>query len=247
MKRSTRIYRRPGTHGSNRSSRPPVVLDAPGHYDGGSVGSRAIADGVGASRGPQILFPFLAFEGEMAAPSALVLTCEDCGAEPRHRVMRCKIAGRDEIVFEGTVKCPSCGRVSTVVTREPKPIKIPLIVSWLDKSERTSLEFSPEENVTVGEALDLGDSRIEVTAVEAKGRRVSAARAKEVATVWAKRIDRVRVKFSVNKGNRTVPHEVLAAPDEEFEICEIGAIGRDRAVVNHIRTKQPSVHKCRLR
>ncbi len=138
----------------------------------------------------------------MVAPSALVLKCELCGAEAPHRVLRGKIGGKDEIVFEGTVKCPNCGRVSTVVTREPKPIQIPLVVSWLDKSERTSLEFSPEENVAVGEELDLADSRIEVTAVEAQGRRVAAARAKEVATVWAKRIDRVRVKFSVNKGNR---------------------------------------------
>ena len=178
----------------------------------------------------------------MAAPSALVLKCESCGAEVPHRVLRGKIGGKDEIVFEGTVKCPNCGRVSTVVTREPKPIQLPLIVSWLDKSERTSLEFSPEENVAVGEALDLGDSRIEVTAVEAQGRRVAAARAKEVATVWAKRIDRVRVKFSVNKGNRTVPHEVLAAPDEEFEIGEIVDLGRDRAVVHHIRTRQRTVH-----
>jgi len=164
-----------------------------------------------------------------------------------HRVLRGKIGGKDEIVFEGTVKCPNCGRVSTVVTREPKPIEIPLIVSWLDKSERTSLEFSPEENVTVGEELDLGDSRIEVTAVEANGRRVSAARAKEVATVWAKRIDRVRVKFSVNKGNRTVPHEVLAAPDEEFEIGEIVDLGKGRAVVHHIRTRQRTVRYGRVR
>src|SRR2546428_5923798 len=84
----------------------------------------------------------------VAAPSALVLKCEACGAEAPRRVLRSKIGGKDEIVFEGTVKCPNCGRVSTVVTREPKPIEIPLIVSWLDKSERTSLEFSPEENVS---------------------------------------------------------------------------------------------------
>ena len=183
----------------------------------------------------------------MAAPSALVLKCEACGAEAPHRVLRGKIGGKDEIVFEGTVKCPNCGRVSTIVTREPKPIQIPLIVSWLDKSERTSVEFSPDENVAVGEALDLGDSRIEVTAVEAQGRRVAAARAKDVATVWAKRVDRVRVKFSVNKGNRTVPHEVLAAPDEEFEIGEIVDLGRDRAVVHHIRTRQRTVRQGRVR
>src|SRR2546422_9357230 len=106
----------------------------------------------------------------MAAPSALVLKCESCGAEAPHRVLRGKIGGKDEIVFEGTVKCPNCGRVSTIVTREPKPIQIPLIVSWLDKSERTSPEFSPDEKVAVGEALGLGDSRIEVTAGGAQGR-----------------------------------------------------------------------------
>src|SRR5207245_5139850 len=139
MKRSTRIYRRPGTHGSNRLSRPPGVLDAPGHYDGDSVGSRATADGVGVSRGPQILFPFLAFEGEMAAPSALVLKCEACGAEAPHRVLRGKIGGRDEIVFEGTVTCPTCGRVSTAVTREPKPLETRLTVCWRDTSDGPSL------------------------------------------------------------------------------------------------------------
>src|SRR5438445_13860130 len=106
----------------------------------------------------------------MAAPSALVLKCEVCGAEAPHRVLRGKIGGKDEIVLEGTVKCPNCGRVSTVVPREPKPIEIPLIVSWLEKSDRPSLEFSPEENVTVGEVLDLGDCRIDCTAVAEAGR-----------------------------------------------------------------------------
>src|SRR5438046_5629549 len=101
----------------------------------------------------------------MAAPSALVLKCEACGAEAPHRVLRGKIGGKDEIVFEGTVKCPNCGRVSTVVTREPKPIEITLIVYWLDKSERTSMEFSPEEDVAVGEALELGESRYDVQAL----------------------------------------------------------------------------------
>src|SRR2546428_13556509 len=96
MKRSTRICRRPGTHGSNRSSRSPAVLDAAGHYDGGSGGSRATADGGGGSRRPQILFPFLAFEGEMAAPSALVLKGGAWGAEGSPRVLAGKNAGPDE-------------------------------------------------------------------------------------------------------------------------------------------------------
>src|SRR5881396_1107579 len=165
----------------------------------------------------------------MAAPSALVLKCPQCGEVVPHRVLRGKIGGKDEIVFEGVVRCSKCDAISNVVTREPKPISVPLVVSWIDRSEKTSLEFSPDEDVTVGEELDLGDTRISVTAIESKGRRVGAEKAKSIDTVWAKRIDQVRVKFSVNKGNRTVPHEVVAAADEEFEIGEIVDLGRGRA------------------
>jgi len=196
---------------------------------------------------PQTLFRVLAFDVSMAAPSALVIRCESCGTEAPHRVLRGKIGGKDEIVFEGTVKCSTCGRVSTVVSREPKPIQVPLVVSWLEKSERTFLEFSPDEAVAVGQELDLGDSRIAVTAIESAGRRLRDAKAKDVTTLWAKRIDQVRVKFSVNKGNRTVPHEVLAAPDEEFEVGEIVDLGRDRAVVHHIRTMHRTLREGRIR
>lgn len=183
----------------------------------------------------------------MAAPSALVLKCPSCGEVVPHRVLRGKIGGKDEIVFEGVVRCSKCDAVSNVVTREPKPISVPLVVSWLDRSEKTSLEFAPDEDVTVGEELDLGDTRIEVTAIDSGGRRVPGASAKEIGTVWAKRIDQVRVKFSVNKGNRTVPHDVLAAPDEEFEVGEIVDLGKARAVVHHIRTRQRTIRQGRVR
>jgi uncharacterized Zn finger protein len=182
----------------------------------------------------------------MAAPSALVLHCDTCGDVP-HRVLRGKVSGKDDIVFEGVVKCSKCNTVRSVVTREPRPIHVPLIVSFLETSERTSLEFSPEEQVELGQEIELGDTRLQVTAIEVKGRRVEAALAKEVSTLWAKRIDQVRVKFSVNKGNRTVPHEVLAAPDEEFEVGEIVDLGRDRAIVHHIRTRYRTIRDGRVR
>ncbi len=182
----------------------------------------------------------------MAAPSALVLHCDTCGDVP-HRVLRGKVSGKDEIVFEGVVRCSKCGRVRTVTTREPRPIQVPVVVSFLESSERTSLEFSPEEEIDVGQEVELGDTRLRVTAIEVHGRRMDAALAREVSTLWAKRVDQVRVKFSVNMGNRTVPHDVVAAPDEEFEVGDIVDLGRGRAVVHHIRTKQRTLHQGRAR
>ena len=182
----------------------------------------------------------------MAAPSALVLHCDTCGDVP-HRVLRGRVSGKDEIVFEGVVRCSKCGQVRSVVTREPRPIRVPVIVSFLESSERTSLEFSPEEQIDVGEDLELGDTRLRITSIEVRGRRMDGALAKEVSTLWAKRTDQGCVKFSVNKGNRTVPHEVLAAPDEEFEVGEIVDLGRDRAVVHHIRTRHRTLREGRAR
>ena len=182
----------------------------------------------------------------MAAPSALVLHCDTCGDVP-HRVLRGKVTGKDEVIFEGIVKCSKCGQVRSVVTREPKPIHVPLIISFLEKSERTSLEFSPDEEIELGQEIDLGDTRLKVTSIEVQGRRMEGALAKEVSTLWAKRTDQVRVKFSVNMGNRTVPHDVLAQPDEEFEVGDIVDLGRSRAVVHHIRTQQRTIHEGRVR
>ncbi len=182
----------------------------------------------------------------MSAPSALVLHCDTCGDVP-HRVLRGKVTGKDEVIFEGIVKCSKCDQVRSVVTREPKPIAVPLIISFLEKSERTSLEFSPDEQIELGQEIELGDTQLKVTAIEVQGRRMDGAVAKEVSTLWAKRTDRVRVKFSVNMGNRTVPHDVLASRDEEFEVGDIIDLGRVRAVVHHIRTPHRTIHEGRAR
>src|SRR2546427_1611442 len=86
----------------------------------------------------------------MVAPSALVLKCPQCGEVVPHRVLRGKIGGKDEIVFEGVVRCSKCDAISNVVTREPKPISLPLVVSLIDRPQKTSLQVSPNEDVTVG-------------------------------------------------------------------------------------------------
>jgi len=171
----------------------------------------------------------------MATPSALVLKCESCGKEVPHRVLRGRVGGKGEIVFEGVVKCSACGFMRSVVTREAKPIEVPMVLSWMDRSTRTTIEMGPTERVEVGDAIPLSEGRAVVTALDSKGRRVQESLASDIDTIWAKRADKVWVSFSVNMGNRTVARRVLAAPDEEFVVGDIVDLGRDRVVVHRIR------------
>jgi uncharacterized Zn finger protein len=171
----------------------------------------------------------------MAAPSALVLTCETCKEEGPHRVLAGRVSGKDSLVFQGTVKCGNCGRVATITYREDKPMAVPIVVSERQASVRGEIEFAPDELVTVGDRLDHEGHHIEITAIEiGQERRVPMSKAKNIQTLWAKRRDHVIVKFSVNKGNRTVPHEFKAAPDEEFEVGDIVDLGKERVVIHKI-------------
>lgn len=178
----------------------------------------------------------------MAAPSALVLECEECGEVP-HRVLSGRVTGTDAFVFQGTVKCTQCGRVRSATIREPKPIDVPIIVSEEGDAERGTIPFGPDELVQVGARLDHEGHHVVITAIESGERRVPASKARHVRTLWAKRIDRIRVKFSVNKGNRTVSHVVEAAPDEEFEVGDVVDLGRVRAMIHRIRTETTTLRR----
>jgi len=173
----------------------------------------------------------------MAVPSGLVLRCDECGEVGPHRVLHGRVSGRTEVVFEGVVKCSQCGRVHHVVTREPRPIEIPVIVSSLGRSSRTVIEMGPEERVRVGDELDLPEGNVRITAIESRDRRVPEAAAASVRAVWAVKVGKVRVPVSVNLGHRTTSREVLADPDEKFLVGDIVELGATKVVVHSIRTR----------
>lgn len=178
----------------------------------------------------------------MAAPSAIVATCENCG-EVVHRVLKGRITGKKELVFEGVVKCPKCGKVSNLVVREPKSITIPVVVSWMAESEKLRIEMEPNRVLEVGETFELGGGKAELTAIESEGRRVPAARAEDVETLWAKRVDQVRVKVTFSKGGRARSRDVFTNPDAEICIGDLLEIGKDKAIVDRIKVAERVMYR----
>ena len=178
----------------------------------------------------------------METPTAVIATCGNCG-EVTHRVLKGRITGRRETIFEGVVKCQRCGRVQTLVLREPKPIKIPLVLSWMEKSERLEMELEPYTVLAVGDSMDFDDGRIQITAIESKGRRVQSSRVEEVDTVWAKKADKVRVKVTVAKGRKAISRDIIADSQKEFSVGDILEIGKEIAIVEKIRVEQRTVYR----
>ncbi len=178
----------------------------------------------------------------MSAPTAMIVTCDNCG-EVVHRVLKGKISGKQETVFEGVVKCQRCGRVHTVVLREPKPLKIKIILSWLEKSVRKQIEVERRAAIAVGELMEFEGSKIEITAIESGGRRVPNAAAEDINTLWAKKMDKVRIKVTTTRGDRSWSREILVEPEKEFSVGDELQIGVERTTIEKIKVHQRTMYR----
>jgi len=176
----------------------------------------------------------------MAIPNSLYLNCPNCGEKRLHEVLRGRI-GRGGDVLETTVKCQECAHVHTTVVREPKSVKVPIIVSELGQSKRFEFEFGEDEMVSVDDELFVEDANVVITSIEKDGARVGEATAREISTIWGKRFDKVRVKISVNKTSKTLAAEIFALPDEEFYVGDTFTVGKDDVVIHYIKTKEGMV------
>ena len=168
--------------------------------------------------------------------------CDNCG-EVVHRVLKGKMSSRRELVFEGVVKCQKCGNVRTLIIREPRPVKIRVVLSWMQDSKMLETDIEPDAVMSVGDNLELESGKAEITAIESGGRRVPTSRACEVDTLWAKRADQVRVKMTVASGRRAFSKDIFAAPDEEFCVGDLLEIERGKVVIEQIKTERRTLHK----
>jgi uncharacterized Zn finger protein len=175
-------------------------------------------------------------------PSGATLECPKCG-ETMHRILKGRVSGKKGATLECVVKCSECGEVRKATIKREKPVAVKVILSDDDRSSRTEMDLLPGEEVVVGDKMILDGHEVEVSSIESEGRRVDVALAKEVDTLWTKRADKVKVKFSISKGPRTLAKEMLALPDEEFYVGDMVELGRMKVVIHKIKCRDGMVRE----
>jgi uncharacterized Zn finger protein len=178
-------------------------------------------------------------------PSAITAQCPGCGNETIHTVLRGTMGTKGQyLTIDATVECTECNRVHHTIVREPKPIDVPVVVSFGDQSRRTKVELPADEEFTVGEALVIDGKTCKVTGMEAKDmRRVDAAVASDLLTLWAKEFEEIPVGFAINLGKKTITKVVAAPPEREFSVGEEFVFGRLRVTVHAIKTEERLVKR----
>lgn len=174
------------------------------------------------------------------APSAVTAPCPDCGEETFHTVLRGRQSrGGTVITLDATVQCGECQRVHHIVQKEAAPIPIPAVISKGNQSHRTTAMIPGDSDIELGEIIIVDGHDCKLTGIEDKtGRRVEAALASEVMTLWFKEFEALSVKWAINLGHKTITKVVEATPDEEFTVGEERLFGRLRVTVHAIKTEE---------
>ena len=179
----------------------------------------------------------------MTTPTSVMVECPFCKEETLHGVLAGRISGRSTKVLDSTVKCRACGHVHHAVMKGEKPVSVPVVISWLTESTRSSITLGPDEALAVDDEIVCGELPVLVTSIESKGARVDICKAGDIDTIWGKRFDKVKVLFSVNHHGKTYSEHMIVYPDEELVVGDMLEVGKRSVVVHTIKTDTRTLRK----
>jgi uncharacterized Zn finger protein len=145
-----------------------------------------------------------------------------------------------------TVRCTDCGHVHKERYDPPRTVALDVVVSQGEESLTTTVDVPAAETVTTGEefVVDTPEAimQVRVTAIELPGdRRVEEADAEDVATLWSRAVDNVRVNVTVhpNDGRRDDSRSVtVSVPgDHEFVVGETATFGDEEFEITGVQVR----------
>lgn len=173
---------------------------------------------------------------ESALPAAIPLECPACGEETDHAVLKGTVGLRGDYTLDAVVRCETCGTVRHIVHREAGERELPVILSSGAQSRRTKLLAGDDEELAAGDEVVIDGVRSVITAVETReGRRPPALPVPEIATIWAKEFEQVKIGFTINLGKKTIAKELVLEPEDRLEIGEQRVFGNLRVTIHGIK------------
>jgi uncharacterized Zn finger protein len=167
--------------------------------------------------------------------------CPVCETVTEHEILR----GDYNLV----VQCSQCDRVQTLEKpKEPALTSVKTIISKENQSFVCRSEMYCTERVAVGDHIvaecDADNAfGVEIMSIECGPKRVTAAQADEIDTLWTRSIDEVVVRFSVHKGQKTIPLYLVCEGNARFYVGEQYEINGVKCKIHHIKLRNGTICK----
>ena len=155
--------------------------------------------------------------GASAVRSA-VLSCESCGLETPHRILRLAATSRKKGTISGIARCSRCRWTHPFTEIPPRTVTVWAVRSEGQRSVRERIELVPGATARINEPIPGLDPPRIVRRIELRdGRTTVQARAEDIATLWTI-VDRgPRIRVSLIEGRTTTP--TLWEPPEGAQVA----------------------------
>ncbi|MBN2110082.1 MAG: hypothetical protein JW705_03205 [Methanosarcinaceae archaeon] len=141
------------------------------------------------------------------------------------------------------VQCQECGDIHPATMERPKNTDVKVIISRGEESFSCMHSMGSGDVVRVEDEMIIDDEKndevypIIVTAIDTDGKRVNAAKAGDINTIWGRAIDEVIVRISVHKGKKTQSIEKRVPGGYEFTIGSDERVDRTDFRITKIRKR----------
>jgi uncharacterized Zn finger protein len=167
----------------------------------------------------------------------ILLDCPVCGEETDFEILK--------EPPEAVVKCTVCGHVMRVTLKEPRVLTVKAVVSYGNDSHTGTIDLIEGDTITVGDYLvaEVGDDSfsVEVTSIEENNARRQKLPAEKIEVLWARLVDQVIIRASLNKGAITIPLYENVEGNKVYTVDHITSVGGRQFRVTRIKLRKGNI------
>jgi len=167
----------------------------------------------------------------------ILLDCPVCGEETDFEILK--------EPPEAVVKCTVCGHVMRVTLKEPRVLTVKAVVSYGNDSHTGTIDLIEGDTITVGDYLvaEVGEDSfsVEITSIEENNARRQKLPAEKIEVLWARLVDQVIIRASLNKGAITIPLYENVEGNKVYTVDHITSVGGRQFRVTRIKLRKGNI------
>ncbi len=167
----------------------------------------------------------------------ILLDCPVCGEETDFEILK--------EPPEAVVKCTVCGHVMRVTLKEPRVLTVKAVISYGNDSHTGMIDLIEGDTITVGDYLvaEVGEDSfsVEVTSIEENNARRQKLPAEKIEVLWARLVDQVIIRASLNKGAVTIPLYENVEGNKVYTVDHITSVGGRQFRVTRIKLRKGNI------
>lgn len=173
------------------------------------------------------------------------MKCPACGSNSIEVLKSKKESSKTQEIEKLILKCKECQEVFRETLTHDKPVNYRIIISENESSRKDFIQIYPDDILSTGEILTLGDEAVEITSLENKrGARVDKSEASDLVTIWATSLDApARIGISIDYHGRVASYKVDVEKDMVIYTGDVIKLDNIFLKVNSIKTEEKKIRK----